>query len=474
MGPTVTSTDRLCHARHVVSIVQGSHAVLLDTQECRYHTLNEVGARVWQLLSDGPDLSALVATVCAEFDARSDRVENDVVALIADLRSRGLVRVERRTLPVIDGGRASALPPLYATWIEQVLDGSLPDEHHATCQDCAMAQPVGQAATVNSTRFDPQVKCCTYLPVLPNYLVGQILSDTSESGAIGRQSVRERLSGASVASPLGIGMSRDYAAIYKHAGPLFGRSEALRCPHFVETNGGACGIWRHRNSVCATYFCKFGRGAIGKAFWDALLELLGLVERYVAIWCVRELDLDVNALDVAMLRNGTSLPSWAGDNGGDWGAWRGREEQFYMETADLARRLSWGQVVDLGGVDIRASIKKVQQAHATHARTEVPEPLRLAPVSMLQAGSLGTVISGYSLYDMLRVPTALANALDHFNGRRANSEVLKIISAETGESIDANTLGRLVDFRVLVPLPDLGATDLGASVRDLVTRTPAD
>src|SRR5579862_5882720 len=102
MASAITSTDRFRHARHVVSVTQGSQAVLLDTRECRYHTLNEVGTRLWQLLSDGPDLRAVVDTICSEYDAAADRVEKDVIALLNQLRSAGFVNVERRSLPIID------------------------------------------------------------------------------------------------------------------------------------------------------------------------------------------------------------------------------------------------------------------------------------------------------------------------------------------------------------------------------------
>jgi hypothetical protein len=467
MDSGLARTDRLRRAPHVVSLAQGSQTVLLDTRECRYHTLDGVGTRVWQLLNDGPALGAIVETISAEYDAPEDRVDADIGTLISELRSSGLVRVERRALPVIDTGPASSLPPLYASWMEHVLDGPVPDEPHATCQDCAMAKPVGQAASANTTRYDPHVKCCSYLPVLPNYLVGQILSDTSEAGAIGRDSVRERIAGASVATPLGIGMFREYAAIYKHAGPLFGKSEALRCPHFIDENGGSCGIWRHRNSVCATYFCKLGRGAVAKVFWDALLELLGLVERHVAIWCAHEMGLGASALGVAMLRSAATLPAWVHEDGDTWGPWRGREQRFYIETSELVRGLSWDRVVDIGGVDLRASIKNVRKAHAAHMKTELPELLRLGAVSRMQMDSYGTVLSGYSLKDMLVVPTALADVLEHFDGRTPTSAVLERILSETGNTIDAGTLRRLVDFNVLMRPPDLVTTDLGTTVRQL-------
>lgn len=464
MATNLASTDRLRRAPHVISVSQRGQTILFDTNELRYHILNDVASRVWHLVKNGPALGAVIDTICAEYDAPADQVRSDIVRLLTQLRSSGLVSVERRSLPVLGDAHSSGLPPLYATWIDEVLDGPLPEEPHATCSACAMAQPVGQAATANAMWYDPHVKCCSYMPVLPNFLVGQILSDTSESGAVGRETVRHRLTGASLVTPLGIGSFRDYAGIYKHASQLFGKNEALTCPHFIDASGGSCAIWRHRNSVCITFFCKLKRGAVSKAFWDALQELLGLVERNVALWCARELGLDARMLHHAVTRHATTVPTWVGEEPDCWGPWTGREELFYQESAELARNLCWRSIVDLGGLDLKASIKKVQSAHAALQQAQVPDFLRFAAVSQLSLASLGTVLSGYSLNDMLVISTSLANALDRFDGHHRTTEVLQTIASDTGEVIDSDFLRRLIDFNVLVTVPDLGVTELGVAV----------
>jgi hypothetical protein len=180
----------------------------------------------------------------------------------------------------------------------------------------------------------------------------------------------------------------------------------------------------------------------------------------------RELGFDANALAVALARYAPTTPPLSGDEQGGWGAWLGKEEQFYVKTAELVRGLSWEEIVDLGGIDLRACCRKVQQAYATHMRVELPETLHAAPVATMELGLGQSVVSGYNLNDMLVIPAALARALNYFDGRCATADVVRTIRSETGEAVDSGVLMRLIDFKVLVPLPDLATTDLGTSLRE--------
>src|SRR5215813_7928721 len=88
---------------------------------------------------------------------------------------------------------ASALPPLYATWMEQLLTGPIPPETGATCSDCVMLAKEPHPPTGSAHFFNPRTKCCTYLPELPNFLVGRILADSDPQSAAGRATVEARL-----------------------------------------------------------------------------------------------------------------------------------------------------------------------------------------------------------------------------------------------------------------------------------------
>ena len=66
-------------------------SVVLDLSSGRYFGLNAVGTRVWQLIQEGQPVDGVIRSVTAEYDAEAGRVERDVLALLEDLKTRGLV-----------------------------------------------------------------------------------------------------------------------------------------------------------------------------------------------------------------------------------------------------------------------------------------------------------------------------------------------------------------------------------------------
>ena len=155
---------------------------------------------------------------------------------------------------------ADDLPALYARWLTDALPAPPPPETNATCSACPLVSRQG-AEPSGAGLFHPDTKCCTYIPTLPNFLVGAILADDEPAAQNGRRSLRVRLEGGDGLTPLGLAAPPAHAILYRAGGEhVFGRSPALRCPHYV-VDEGTCGIWRHREAVCATWFCRHVRGA---------------------------------------------------------------------------------------------------------------------------------------------------------------------------------------------------------------------
>ena len=63
----------------------GEEAVLLNLQNNRYYGLNEVGARMWQLLQEHGELYAVVAQMVAEYEVEEAVLRQDLQTLIAQL-----------------------------------------------------------------------------------------------------------------------------------------------------------------------------------------------------------------------------------------------------------------------------------------------------------------------------------------------------------------------------------------------------
>lgn len=83
--------DRVSIPPSVLSQRVGDELVLLDINSGMYYGLNEVGARVWQLLSEGLDVTALVDVLADEYEASHDTLEADVKKLLEDLGAKGLI-----------------------------------------------------------------------------------------------------------------------------------------------------------------------------------------------------------------------------------------------------------------------------------------------------------------------------------------------------------------------------------------------
>jgi Coenzyme PQQ synthesis protein D (PqqD) len=75
----------------VISRELDGESVVLDLSSGRYFGLNAVGTRVWQLIQQGQPVDGLIRAVTAEYDADVDAVERDVLALLEDLKLRGLI-----------------------------------------------------------------------------------------------------------------------------------------------------------------------------------------------------------------------------------------------------------------------------------------------------------------------------------------------------------------------------------------------
>jgi Fe-S-cluster containining protein len=305
--------------------------------------------------------------------------------------------------------------------------------------------------------FDPRVKCCTYIPALPNFLVGRILLDRTPEAAPGRASVEGRMAAGVGVTPAGLEQPPVFTLLYRNATDVFGRGVGLRCPHYL-TDTGQCGIWRHRQSVCSTWFCKYVRGAVGLRFWRTLRHLLDAVERGLAAHCVRTLDPGPNAVARLIMRPDTSPQVSAVDVGGvpdaegqrlAWGRYAGREREFYEASARLVERFSWSDVSRVAGAEVALAATLVKATYHDLGNAAVPRRLRSEAAVVESVDADHVRLSTYNALDPLVIPRALGDALHHFDGRPTRA-ALAAITADTGLELERAAVRRLVDFEVVV------------------------
>ena len=243
-------------------------------------------------------------------------------------------------LPLLQAPAPPArLPALAARWTEAVLGELPPAELLATCDACVMLPAPGEPRL--EKHFNPETKCCTYLPVLHNFQVGALLDDPSVHPA-GRASVERRIDAGEGVTPTGLLGTVAYYTLYSDQ--TFGRDGALICPHYLDEGGGRCGVWQHRNATCSTWFCRCDRGASSFAFWrHGLAGLLRAAEDVVAEWAVFALGADGGAED-------------------QWGPWSDRRA-FYRASARLAEGCAWDQILQLGGGKLQTMVDQARRTY---------------------------------------------------------------------------------------------------------------
>jgi hypothetical protein len=65
--------------------------VILGLKDGMYFELNEVGARVWNLIQQPRTIRSVVEELLQEYDVAAEKCEADVLCLAEDMATRGLV-----------------------------------------------------------------------------------------------------------------------------------------------------------------------------------------------------------------------------------------------------------------------------------------------------------------------------------------------------------------------------------------------
>lgn len=92
MTMDVTLSHRFTRSSDVLSQEVGDEAVLLDLASEKYFGLNPVGRRIWELLEQHPVLGDVHRLLCEEFDADPARIKADLLMLIGQLHTAGLLK----------------------------------------------------------------------------------------------------------------------------------------------------------------------------------------------------------------------------------------------------------------------------------------------------------------------------------------------------------------------------------------------
>lgn len=327
------------------------------------------------------------------------------------------------------------LPGPYERWFTELCGRPSPVESRSTCDDCAMLP--GAPDLPPEGPFDPAVRCCSYHPHLAPHFVGGIL----ESGTgVGPTLVRARLAARVGVTPLGLGPTPAFSAVYQALASrpgAFGHSRELLCPFYADAR---CTIWQHRGVPCAAFHCKLERGASGAALWNVLVFAFNAIGRALNRWLLERQGLDARLCDALL-----HAPEDQDLDMRAWGAFRGREEEYFVSAARLIERLSWSEVAAIGGRELQGLPEALRRVlEASDARPQ-PEQVRRGGEVLYHLGRGGPARLQHRSVplDLLEVPAPLAERL----ARLSSVDPSRL--DELG--VDPELVQRLLDWQVLIP-----------------------
>jgi len=351
----------------------------------------------------------------------------------------------------------ASLPPIYEPLLSDFFDREAIVETRATCDDCEMCNKGQHPEGVEATYFRPDVKCCSFHPSLPNFLAGSILSDERAEAAEGKKRMRALIAARIGVTPHWLSPSAKYHMLYEAARRAsFGRTDNLICPYFDED--GRCSVWRHRESICTTYYCKFTRGVHSGKFWNALKGYLSFTEGCLARWSSREVDKEVTEIQVnphqLTLEELEDLPPNEEMYKRHWKSWVGREAEFYMACAAKIRgmdRAAFEKVVDAAprGKDLTTTLKTM---YANAIAPRLPDKLKLHPKlkTLLLVNNKGMAITTpYNPYDIFSVEGRVYETLQELTHDTTFAETRAQLEKD-GTPLDDELVKVLASHEVLI------------------------
>ncbi|WP_158290240.1 PqqD family protein [Ramlibacter sp. WS9] len=87
----MTLPDKVTIPPEVMARQVGDETVILDLASGNYFGLDPVGARIWQLITEGRTPAAVRDSLLAEYEVSPDDLERDLDRLLNELLSQGLL-----------------------------------------------------------------------------------------------------------------------------------------------------------------------------------------------------------------------------------------------------------------------------------------------------------------------------------------------------------------------------------------------
>lgn len=93
MNIPIPFSARVTHPAHVLVQELDGEAVLLNLKSETYFGLDDVGTRMWQVLTTSPSIQIAYEALLDEYDAVPEKLQQDLGELLDQLVEQGLLEV---------------------------------------------------------------------------------------------------------------------------------------------------------------------------------------------------------------------------------------------------------------------------------------------------------------------------------------------------------------------------------------------
>ena len=96
-NPAIAMSSVVVATKDQVSSDLAGEAILLSLQTAMYYGLDQVGARIWELVREPTRVADIRDAIVREYEVDLERCERDVLDLLRHLAAEGLIEVKDGT-----------------------------------------------------------------------------------------------------------------------------------------------------------------------------------------------------------------------------------------------------------------------------------------------------------------------------------------------------------------------------------------
>ncbi len=91
---TITKQSIVFASKEQVFSEISGEVIILDMKSGVYYGLNEVGAKIWNLIQQPKTIVEIQNAILAEYEVEPEKCDRDILVLLQDLAAKGLVEVK--------------------------------------------------------------------------------------------------------------------------------------------------------------------------------------------------------------------------------------------------------------------------------------------------------------------------------------------------------------------------------------------